>query len=109
MGEEVYEVTCLSIVSPKWQGDTIHGVVVHIDGFGNLVTDIPAEILPDDGSVDIEVMKHRIKGLSSSYSEGEDQLALVGSYNTLELSKKNGDIANTLGVQVGDLVSVVRW
>ena len=86
----------------------MHGFVVHIDGFGNLVTDIPAETLPDDGSVDVEIMKHRIKGLSSSYSEGGDHLALIGSYGTLELSKKNGDIANTLGIKVGDLVSVVR-
>ena len=108
LGEEVGEVVYLSVSPPRWEGETLQGKVVHIDRFGNLITDIQADVLSDDSSVDIQVKGRRIQGVSLSYAEGEMLLAVVGSYNTLEVAEKNGNAAHNLDASVGDAVRVVR-
>ena len=108
LGEEVGEVVCLPVSPPRWNGETLQGQVVHIDRFGNLITDIQAGTLPGDGSVDIQVKGRSIQGVNPSYAEGEMLLAVVGSYNTLEIAEKNGSAVHTLDASVGDTVRVVR-
>jgi S-adenosylmethionine hydrolase len=44
--------------------------------------------------------------LSSSYEEGEELLAIIGSENRLEVSVKRGSAAGFLRASVGDEVKV---
>lgn len=81
------------------------GQVIHIDRFGNLITDIKREDLPR-GRLFIEVCGHIIDDLSSSYDEGEELLAIIGSSERLEVSVKNGSAARFLRAKVGDEVKV---
>ncbi|MFQ5873474.1 MAG: S-adenosyl-l-methionine hydroxide adenosyltransferase family protein [Dehalococcoidia bacterium] len=83
----------------------VQGEVVHIDGFGNLITNVRAEGLPT-GEVEIEVAGHRIDGISRSYQEGEGLLAIFGSAGYLEVSERNGSAASRIGAEIGTPVIV---
>ena len=106
LGEAVQSLAWLPSPRPAWDGGGIVGRVVHVDRFGNLVTDIPASQLPQQGQVTIEVGGRQIQGLSRSYSEGGTLLAIIGSVDTLEVSVRNGSAAGQLGAKVGDAVRV---
>ena len=106
LGEEVREVACLPHRPPQWVGDNLEGHVEHVDHFGNLITDIPAKMLASNEHTAIAIKGHRISGLSSSFAEGGQLLAIIGSHGTLEISAKNSNAANKLGAGVGDIVRV---
>ena len=108
LGEEVATLTCLPVAPPAWEGDRLEGRVVHVDRFGNLVTDVPARLLDQSQQIEVKIKGHGIQGLSSYYAQGEGLLALVGSYDTLEIAAKNSSAAAELGGRIGDAVVVSR-
>ena len=108
LGEMVESLAYLPLATPSWQGDLLLGQVVHVDRFGNLVTDIPSQLLAEASLVEVEVRGSRIRGLAAFYGQAEGLLALVGSYDTLEIAVKNGSAARELGARIGDAVRVTR-
>ena len=108
LGQKVYKINCLPLGTPEWQGDRLQGRVVHIDRFGNMVTDIPRHALDLGQRLEIEVKGRRISGLRAFYAEGEGLMALIGSYDTLEIAVKNGSAAAELDGRIGDAVVVTR-
>ncbi len=108
LGDEVDSLHCLAMSTPSWRNDVLHGRVVHVDRFGNLVTDIPAALLTTDDSVRIEIGDTIVNGLSSSYAEADGLLAIVGSFDTLEIALKDGNAAVKLGLGPAARVVVSR-
>ena len=125
LGDEVGSLHCLPMSTPHWRGDILRGRVVHVDRFGNLVTDIPADLLTVDASpsgprrgvprgrpyplnVQIEAGSAVIEGLSDSYAEADGLLAIIGSFDTLEIALKNGSATSKLNACPGDPVVVRR-
>lgn len=90
---------------------SLSGRIVHIDRFGNLITDIDSRELPvQPCSIRFEIGTFQIHGLSQSYfdvSPGE-ALALVGSSGRLEISIREGHAADEFQVDCGRRV-VTRW
>ena len=105
VGERLESLVCLCIPRPEERGGSIAGHVVHVDGYGNLITTIDGEPLLKR-NVEALVKGRRIRGISRSYQEGPDTLAIVGSHGSLELAVRNGNAARELGVEVGDEVIV---
>ena len=104
VGTPIEDLTVLPAPSHR-EGDGIRGEIVHIDRYGNLITDIPAVALPANARV--SVAGSVIEGISRSYSERPGALlAISGSQGTLEVAVGNGDAARTLGARVGDAVGV---
>ncbi|MBA7614280.1 hypothetical protein ES703_21543 [subsurface metagenome] len=81
------------------------GCVLHIDHFGNLITNFKEKDLPQ-GRLFIEVAGHIIEDVSQSYAEASDLLAIIGSSGNLELSLKNGSAARLLRAKIGNEVSI---
>ncbi len=81
--------------------------VIHVDRFGNLVTDARAVDLPT-APLAIDVAGRTIAGLSPSYAAGGELLALIDSWDRLEIACRNGSAAALLGLGVGDEVIVRR-
>ena len=106
MGERVDGLVCLNLTDPVEKEGALEGRIIHIDRFGNLVSNIPADRLPA-GAVRIEVAGRMIQGISPSYVLGEELLAIVGSHGYLEVSVKNGSAQAMLGAKVGQMVEVV--
>ena len=89
----------------------IVGIVVHVDHFGNIVTNIPAHMLegdPDEWRFRVD--DQELRGLHRAYAEVPvgAPLALIGSNGTLEFSLRQGNAAQAWNVQVGDPVWAIR-
>ena len=105
MGPWLDSLICLCIPRPEERGNSIVGCIVHIDGYGNLITTIDGGPLRER-DVDVLVKGHRIRGISRSYQGGPDALAIVGSHGSLEIAVRNGSAARELSASVGDEVVV---
>lgn len=92
---------------PRRDGETLFGQVVHIDRFGNLVTDLPAEWLDGDRfAADID--GHQTRRRVEHYAELESgqPAVLVGSLGTLELSLRDASLANHWRVARGAVIRI---
>lgn len=105
-GERITSLLMLPLTVPCQAGDgSLVGHIIHIDNFGNLITDISAADLAEDRrSASIEVGGQRISGLSRTYAEAEGLLALIGSSGYLEVSARGGSARALLDVRLGDEV-----
>jgi S-adenosylmethionine hydrolase len=85
------------------------GHILHIDNFGNLITDIKSDNLTLKAEdITIEVGGQLIFGLSGTYAEGSELLALIGSSGYLEISLNGGSASSLLDVRMGDEVRLRR-
>ncbi len=84
----------------------VRGQIVHIDRFGNAITNLSRADLPAGGLV-VTVGSTRI-GLSQTYSDADDDqvLALIGSQDTVEVSVNGGNAHERLLFHRGDAVEV---
>ena len=108
LGEEERDIAWLPHSEPRWEGEVLEGRVVHVDHFGNLITDIAGGLLEPWDGLEVEVAGQRITGLSRYYQERERLLAIVGSYGTLEVSIRDGSAGWELGLWAGEPVKVRR-
>jgi len=91
----------------------IEGSVLLVDSFGNLVTDLGAEVLPGfPGAAQARVFcrGHLVTGLSRTYGDSApgSLIALVGSSGRLELALVGGSAAAAIQASAGDRV-MVTW
>jgi hypothetical protein len=107
-GEAITSVTMLPLPQPYRASDgSLVGHILHIDSFGNLITNIKGNDLPQTGqAITVEVGNQFISGLSHTYAEGEGLLALVGSSGYLEVSLKGGSAKAFLDAEVGNEVRI---
>ena len=107
-GEAITSVTVLPLSYPYQAPDgTLIGHILHIDNFGNLITDIKSEHLsPLKQPITIEVGNQRIAGLSRTYAGSSGLLALIGSSGYLEVSLSGGNASTFLNAEVGDEVRI---
>ncbi|MCH8486352.1 MAG: SAM-dependent chlorinase/fluorinase [Candidatus Cyclonatronum sp.] len=96
---------------PISDDEGIQGWVSHIDTYGNLITNIPHKLLPQNGQTALKIyagttILKSVDRCYSSVTEGEP-VALIGSSGMLEISVRNGNAAELLNVRKGMTVSVV--
>ncbi|MBI1884840.1 MAG: SAM-dependent chlorinase/fluorinase [Chloroflexi bacterium] len=107
LGEPVESVVALPPFRAASQPDgSLVGRVVHIDRFGNVVTDIRQEDLPA-ANVEVEIAGRTVAGLARTYGDAKGLVALIGSAGYLELSLPNGNAASALNVDIGAAVGVI--
>ncbi|MGE5620152.1 MAG: S-adenosyl-l-methionine hydroxide adenosyltransferase family protein [Sphingomonadaceae bacterium] len=82
------------------------GEVIHVDRFGNLITNLRAEDLPA-GTFATEIAGRRIEWPSRTYAGGRGLVALVGSSSYLEIALPGGSARSELGAGVGAPVRVI--
>ena len=100
LGTATDTVTCLDVPLPARENDVILGEIIHIDRFGNLVSNIQGNELAGRG-VETEIEGVAIQGLSRSYAGGQGLLAIIGSHGYLEVALREGSAAQRLGARVG--------
>jgi len=107
-GEAITSVTMLPLPQPHRRPDgSLVGHILHIDSFGNLITNIKSDDLPQaKQTITIEVGNQLISGLSRTYAEGRGLLALIGSSGYLEVSLKGGSAGAFLNAEVGNEIRV---
>jgi S-adenosylmethionine hydrolase len=110
MGGIVTHVQAFAVPRAVVRDGSIEGSVVHVDRFGNLVTNITTSLVPASGDIVVETEGRSIMVLSHSYQgtgHGAGPLvAVVGSNGTLEIAVRDGSASAELGVGVGGSVVV---
>jgi S-adenosylmethionine hydrolase len=98
---------------PEITPDAIRGEIVHVDGFGNLVSNIRgAELLTwlGDAPHVVILSSLTLKGLARTYGETPpgEFAALVGSHGYLEIASVQGNAARRLTVGTGRSMAVIK-
>jgi S-adenosylmethionine hydrolase len=101
----------LVLPEPTLSADALRGEVIHVDRFGNLLTNIGAEALAafraPTVSVTVAGMSVALAATYAAVAPGA-LLALVSSWGTLEVALRDGSAAARLGVGRGAPVVVAR-
>jgi len=90
-------------------GGVVEGEVIHIDGFGNLLTSIPADAIPLGFIVEVDGAEGRFEApLGRTFSDVDPGalVAYVGSGGQLEIARRDGSAAERIGAARGSAVRV---
>ena len=99
------QMTPLAIPGLQSRGHTVHGAIVHIDTFGNLITNLPGRLLTAGPSARGAVRyRRRPVRVVSSYAEGRpnELIAVVGSLELIELAVRDGSAAWMFNARRGE-------
>jgi S-adenosylmethionine hydrolase len=114
-GDEIEDFVKFSAPKPKPAGENkIRGVVLKIDRFGNLVTnvtpaDVPALFAAKTGAFKIVVGTREITDIRTAYAEGTpgEVFGILGSMGYLEIVANRAAAAQITGAGKGSEVSIV--
>ena len=122
LGDATPVINALALPIPTPDGSTLTGHVIFADSFGNLVTDITADLLarigasPNDPDATVTIAGRTITGLSRTFHDpprtgygdppGDGLRALIGSHGRLEIAVVDGSAAAVLEVLGGAPVSI---
>ncbi len=112
LGRELSELTTYRWAKPISDDEGIQGWIVHIDRYGNLVTNIPESIIAKHeikSGLKIYVGNTILKNISHTFSEVSDgePVAMIGSSGMLEIAINKGNAEQMLGIEKGAPVSLV--
>jgi len=105
-----------SFSSPEIREEEIMGEVIHIDGFGNIITNVSEENLKAIGisegrNLSVQLGdKRMILKMCSSYNEVQRNapLSIIGGTGFLEISVNRGNASKIFNVKVGTPVTLRR-
>ncbi|MCD6162380.1 MAG: SAM-dependent chlorinase/fluorinase [candidate division Zixibacteria bacterium] len=108
-GPKINDPVIINEPLPEKIKNDIIGKVIDIDFFGNLVTNIPADMVKQDSK--FIVCGCKITGLSKSYAdvEAKQPLAYIGSTDYVEIAINGGHAANYFGALIYEEVKVVDY
>ena len=110
LGPQVEAIERFDVPLPQREGNTVCGQVLHIDPFGNLITNIAGETLmeTDASAVEIHVSGAVIRGLCRAYCDvtAGTLLAYVGSAGLVEVAVNRQSAAHRLGAGIGTRLTV---
>lgn len=97
---------------PIADADSVRGTVVHIDRYGNAITNVTADDVHsrmDGRAVKTIASGTIVRGLATTYADREpgDPLVLVGSSGYVEIAVRGGNASRLLGIDRGTGVTLV--
>jgi S-adenosylmethionine hydrolase len=113
LGRPVAEIQRIEIPVPDVSADSVTGIVLRVDRFGNLVTNIDRktiERLTQGNAIEIDAGGQRIERLVATYAElpADGVGALFGSTDHLELAAPSSSAADRLALARGAVVKITR-
>lgn len=111
LGRPLNDIVGAAQVEPWFDGAGLHGTIVHVDRFGNCITDITRQQLEQHhigAKLMLSVAGHHLPGLFRTYAECPPgaPVCMIGSSEHLELAVAGASAAELLGVGVGAAVLV---
>ena len=108
LGPPLADPVRLEMLVPARTGDVIRGQVVHIDRFGNLITNVPADWVGPHARVRFGAADLGEVRLTYSDVQTGHAVALIGSSGHLEIGVRDGNAAKVLWKGRGTEVVVER-
>ncbi len=115
MGVEIHEYIRLESYQPTVSENEAEATIIHVDGFGNLVTNVTYEVLNglgvEAGTTIMAIVRNEALELPyvrrfSAVPEGE-LLLLVAGGGYLELAVNQGNASDRLGISKGERVRLI--
>jgi S-adenosylmethionine hydrolase len=109
LDDSLDELMRLRWPTPKETPTGVQGEVIHIDAFGNLVTSLPATLLPRLEAVGrLGVSQHGVATVVRTYGEAAPgtAVALVGSQGFIEVAVVEGRADTRFGAHIGTPVVI---
>lgn len=95
--------------APRRIAGGLLGEVLHVDRFGNVITNVSADAVDaPESRIKVSVGGRLIGGISDTYQDGDELLAIIGSSGFVEIALRNGSAAAVLGLARGAPVEVTR-
>ena len=110
MGEEITDFKRFALPRPKEADGLLKGVVLKVDSFGNLITNLRSEDLPEGalekGEIKLQLGNHAVSKLVQTFANGNpgEAIAYVGSNGLVEIGVNKGSASKTLGIGRGTVV-----
>jgi S-adenosyl-L-methionine hydrolase (adenosine-forming) len=111
-GPEIPEAVKPEFSKITRRNSTIIGEVLHVDGFGNIITNInEKEFVRSQlkNAVRVELQAHKLKlKICKAYGEVEPNksLAIIGSHGLLEIALNQDNAAEKFKVKIGDTITI---
>ena len=107
MGDEIQDFKRFSLPKPKLAEGHLTGLVLRVDTFGNLMTNITMADLPEavtkEGALKLRFGEQEVNKLVGTFSEGEPGIpvAIVGSSGFIEIIVNKGNASRILNTGRG--------
>jgi S-adenosylmethionine hydrolase len=110
LGTPISNPYLLEIPQPQAIQGGWQGAVMHIDGFGNLGTNLEKQHMPQDAVAQVKLCGETIQSIVGTFGDGQpgQLIALFDSSSRLSVCVVNGNAAQRLQARVGDRVEVVK-
>ncbi len=108
-GAKITDAATPQFTTVKRKNSYLIGEVLHVDGFGNIITNINEKELAQSKTVNVKLPKAALEVvLGKTYAETKPQqpLALVGSHGFLEIALNQGNAAEKFHIKAGDKIEV---
>jgi S-adenosylmethionine hydrolase len=111
-GESVTDFVRFTMPKAKSNGTAVKGVILRVDAFGNLMTNLTAEDIPigalGGGAIKLAVNGKQVLKFGQTFASGNpgEAIALLGSAGYVEIAVNRGNAARTLGVNRGAEVTL---
>ena len=97
--------------APSQSGNCLRGKIIHIDKFGNAITNIHKEeflSLKNGRRFEIFIRNVRLKRIVNTYADvgKADALAIFGGSKHLEIALREASAAELLGLKVHDMITI---
>ena len=109
VGESLETILMVRLPEPNYKLEgTARGEIIHVDRFGNCITNIHRSVLFETKDVQVKMDNVEFQRLSRTYGDVpvEQPLALIGSSDYLEISVNRGSAEDNFDLQRGDRVEV---
>jgi hypothetical protein len=109
LGSSLSDPVIIDLEEPQKIAGGWMGKVTWIDTFGNLATNVPAELIKTNPFINTTILGRTVQGLVRTFGEcAEGELAaLINSSGYLEIAEVNGSAARRLGAIIGDDVEIL--
>lgn len=98
-----------SVSTPDTKGQML-ATIMYVDRFGNLITNVPGDLITDSVSVTLDQPPFHITGLRNSFDAVApgNPLLIAGSSGFLELAVNQGNAAERFRLTRGDTITITN-
>ncbi len=105
MLEEIADFRTYPVREPSLKNGEIEAEIIHVDHFGNVITNIPEDMVKEVMEFELEHRRIPMKKTYGNAMKGE-LLALINSEDLLEFAINMDSAERVLGLKVGDEIKI---
>jgi S-adenosylmethionine hydrolase len=108
-GQEITDATTPNFTSIERKNSILIGEILHVDSFGNLITNIDQKDLSQAKTITVNLHHVSLQlALAKTYAQAKpkEPLALIGSHDFLEVALNQASFAEKYRVRAGDRIEV---